>query len=57
MRIEEQLRTQADIDAERIKVQGGEQVLLLRSQLIRQLRGDLGAESVSRAAELVRARG
>lgn len=55
VRIEEQLRTQADIDAERIKVQGGEQVLLLRSQLIRQLRGDLGAESVSRAAELVRA--
>lgn len=55
VRIGEQLRIQADLDAERIKVQGGEQVQLLRSQLIRQLRGDLGTESVSRAADLVRA--
>lgn len=55
VRIGEQLRIQADVDADRIKVQGGEQVLLLRSQLIRQLRGDLGSESVSKAADLVRA--
>jgi len=55
VRIGEQLRTQADVEAERIKVQGGEQVLLLRAQLVRQLRGELGGDSVRRAAELVRA--
>lgn len=55
VRITEQLAAQADVEAERIKVQGGQQVSLLRSQLIRQLRGDLGSESVRRAGELVRA--
>lgn len=55
VRIEEQLRSQAGADADRIKVQGGEQVQLLRSQTIRQLRGDLGSESVRRAGDLVRA--
>jgi F-type H+-transporting ATPase subunit delta len=35
-------------------VQGGQQVQLLRAQLIRQLRQDLGVESISRAGELVR---
>lgn len=55
VRIGEQLGVQAGVDAERIKAQGGEQVQLLRSQLIRQLRGELGSESVSRAADLVRA--
>lgn len=53
-RIAEQLRAQADAEVERIKVQGGQQVQLLRAQLIRQLRGDLGAESLRRAADLVR---
>lgn len=53
--IAEQLHAQAGVDAERIKVQGGQQVVLLRSQLVRQLRGELGAESVQRAAELVKA--
>lgn len=53
-RIVEQLRAQADAEVERIKVQGAQQVQLLRAQLIRQLRQDLGAESVHRAAELVR---
>ncbi|BBY62404.1 F0F1 ATP synthase subunit B/delta [Mycolicibacterium helvum] len=54
-RIVEQLRAQADVEVERIKVQGGQQVHLLRAQLIRQLRQDLGSESVRRAGELVRA--
>jgi ATP synthase F1 delta subunit/ATP synthase F0 subunit b len=53
-RIAEQLREHADSEVERIKVQGAKQVELLRAQLIRQLRQDLGAESVERAGELVR---
>ena len=53
-RIGEQLRAQADRDAERIKQQGAKQVELMRAQLIRQLRQDIGAESVQRAGELVR---
>jgi F-type H+-transporting ATPase subunit delta len=54
VRIAEQLRAQADVEVDRIKVQGGQQVSLLRSQMIRQLRTDLGGESVRRASELVR---
>ena len=54
VRIAEQLRAQADVEVERIKIQGGQQVSLLRSQVIRQLRTDLGGESVRRASELVR---
>ena len=53
-RIAEQLHAQADIEVERIKVQGAKQVELLRAQLVRQLRQDIGAESVGRAGELVR---
>jgi ATP synthase F0 subunit b/ATP synthase F1 delta subunit len=53
-RIGEQLRDQAESDAERIKQQGGRQAELLRSQLVRQLRQDIGAESVRRASDLVR---
>ena len=55
VRIGEQLRAQADVEVERIKVQGQQQVALLRAQLVRQLRADLGNESVRRAADLVRA--
>jgi len=55
VRIEEQLRVQAGVEAERIKVQGGQQASLLHAQLVRQLRGDLGGESVQRATDLVRA--
>jgi F-type H+-transporting ATPase subunit delta len=55
VRIAEQMRVQAGVDAERIKVQGGQQVSLLRAQMIRQLRGDLGSESVQRATDLVKA--
>lgn len=54
VRIGEQLRAQADVEVERIKVQGQQQLALLRSQLVRQLRADLGSESVRRAADLVR---
>ena len=54
-RIAEQLRIQADVEVERIKIQGGQQVTLLRAQMIRQLRQELGTESVRRAADLVRA--
>ena len=53
-KIAEQLRAQADAELERIKTQGGQQVQLLRQQLIRELRQSLGAESVHRAARLVR---
>jgi F-type H+-transporting ATPase subunit delta len=53
-RLVEQLHAQADAEVERIKVQGAQQVQLLRAQLVRQLRGDLGVESVRRADELVR---
>jgi ATP synthase F0 subunit b/ATP synthase F1 delta subunit len=54
-RIAEQLREQAGVDAERIKAQGAQQVQLLRQQTIRELRQNLGADSVQRAEELVRA--
>ena len=53
-RIGEQLRLHADNEVERIKVQGAQQVQLARAQLIRQLRQDLGSESVLRAGDLVR---
>jgi ATP synthase F1 delta subunit len=53
-RITEQLQAQADVEAERIKAQGVSQVELLRTQLTRQLRLELGHESVRRAGELVR---
>lgn len=53
-RITAQLRAQADAEVERIKVQGAAQVQLLRAQLIRELRADLGDESVRRADALVR---
>ncbi|CAN5120747.1 F0F1 ATP synthase subunit B/delta [soil metagenome] len=54
-RIAEQLREQAGLDAERIKAQGVQQVQLLRQQTIRELRQNLGLESVQRAEEMVRA--
>ena len=54
-RIKDQLAEQAGIDAERIKTQGGQQVHLLRQQLVRELRLGLGDEAVAKAGELVRA--
>lgn len=54
-RIAVQLGEQAVTDAERIKAQGAQQVHLLRQQTIRELRANLGAESVQRASDLVRA--
>ena len=53
-RISAQLQAQAEIEAERIKGQGSSQAELLRSQLSRQLRQELGLESVRQAGELVR---
>ena len=53
-KIAEQLRAHADAELERIKTQGGQQVQLLRQQLIRELRQSLGAESVHRASDMVR---
>jgi ATP synthase F0 subunit b len=50
----EQLRAQADAEAERVKAQGARHVQLLLAQLVRQLRHDVGTESVRRAGELVR---
>lgn len=55
VRIGEQLRIQGGVEAERIEVQGDQQVLLMRSQLIRELRGELGAQALSRATEIVKA--
>lgn len=54
-RIAAQLGEQAATDADRIKAQGAQQVQLLRQQTIRELRANLGVESVQRASELVRA--
>jgi F-type H+-transporting ATPase subunit delta len=54
-RIAAQLGEQAAADAERIKAQGAQHVHLLRQQTIRELRANLGAESVQRASDLVRA--
>lgn len=54
-RIAEQLRIQGGVEAERIKTYGHQQVYLLRAQMIRELRGELGSEALSRAAEIVRA--
>jgi F-type H+-transporting ATPase subunit delta len=54
VRITEQLAAQAEVEGERIKVQGANQVELLRAQLTRQLRLELGHESVRQAGELVR---
>lgn len=54
VQIAKQLREQADAEVERIKVHGQEQIVLQRQQLIRQLRSDLGTESVRRAGDLVR---
>ncbi len=54
VRIAELAREQADADAERIRAQGVQQVNMLHQQKIRELRGELGAESVRRAEALVR---
>src|SRR3954469_15673125 len=54
-RIVSQLQEQAAVEAERLKAQGAQHVQLMRQQLIRQLRHGLGAESVQKADELVRA--
>jgi ATP synthase F0 subunit b/ATP synthase F1 delta subunit len=53
-RISAQFAAQAEIESERIKSQGSSQAQLLRSQLSRQLRQELGLESVRQAGELVR---
>ncbi|WP_144206186.1 F0F1 ATP synthase subunit B/delta [Mycobacterium tilburgii] len=53
-RITEQLAAQAEIESARIIGQGSRQVKLLRTQLTRQLRLELGQESVRQATELVR---
>jgi F-type H+-transporting ATPase subunit delta len=55
VRITEQLREQAVVDADRIRAQGSQQVHMLRQQTIRELRSNLGTESVQRAEDLVRA--
>jgi ATP synthase F0 subunit b len=56
VRITEQLRSQGEIEAERIKVHGTAQAELLRAQLIRELRGELGQEALQRAADIVKSR-
>ncbi|MBM3669263.1 MAG: F0F1 ATP synthase subunit B/delta [Actinobacteria bacterium] len=56
VRIAEQLRVQGGVESERIKVYGTQQMQLLRAQLIRELRSELGNEAVERATEIVKAR-
>src|ERR1700744_6343824 len=53
-RITAQMRAQDDVEADRVKSQGARQTELLRTQLVRQLRLELGHESVRQAGELVR---
>jgi ATP synthase F1 delta subunit/ATP synthase F0 subunit b len=53
-RIAAQLEEQAGVEAERIKAQGAQQIQLMHQQVVRELRGELGAEAVNKAAELVR---
>jgi F-type H+-transporting ATPase subunit b/F-type H+-transporting ATPase subunit delta len=53
-RIAEQMSAQAEVESARITGQGSRQVELLRTQLTRQLRLELGHESVRQATELVR---
>ena len=53
-RISAQLRDQADVEVERIKQQGQEQIVLQRQQLIRSLKSDLGQEAVAEADRRVR---
>lgn len=53
-RIAEQFRAQSETESQRITAQGGRQVDLLRTQLSRQLRLELGHEAVRQAGELVR---
>ncbi|EID14404.1 F0F1 ATP synthase subunit B/delta [Mycolicibacterium phlei] len=55
VRIAAQLEEQATVEAERIKAQGVQQIQLMHQQVVRELRGELGAEAVQKAAELVRA--
>ncbi len=55
-RIAEQLRAQAVVDGDRIRVQGDQQVVLLRSQRVRELRAELGREALRRASDIVRTR-
>ncbi|MFM7597354.1 MAG: F0F1 ATP synthase subunit B/delta [Actinomycetota bacterium] len=54
VRIAEQLRLQGGVEADRIRTYGHQQVFLLRSQMIRELRGELGSEALRRAAQIVR---
>ncbi|WP_322859138.1 F0F1 ATP synthase subunit B/delta [Mycobacterium europaeum] len=53
-RLAEQFRAQSETESQRITAQGGRQVDLLRTQLSRQLRLELGHEAVRQAGELVR---
>lgn len=55
VRIAEQLGEQAVTEADRVKALGEQQAQLLQQQTIRELRQNLGSESVEKAAELVRA--
>lgn len=54
VRIAEQLREQAAAEADRVRALGDQQVNLLQQQTIRELRQNLGAESVEKAGEIVR---
>lgn len=54
-RISEQMQAQAETEVERIKQRGEEQLSLLRQQVLRELRSELGISSVEGANELVRA--
>ena len=49
----QQLRAQADAEEEQLNLRGAQRVELLYAQFVRQLRQQVGTESISRAEELV----
>lgn len=53
-RITEEMQAQAEAEVARIKQRGQEQLTMLRQQMVRQLRVELGNDSVREAGDLVR---
>jgi F-type H+-transporting ATPase subunit delta len=56
LRVAELLRLQAEVESERLKGYGDQQVIQLRAQRIRELRSQLGSDALRRASEMVRER-
>lgn len=52
-RIVEEMRQHAEAETARIKQRGEEQLVLQRTQMVRQLRGETGADALRKARQLV----